>query len=216
MVVDDHAIIRAGLKAFIERNEEFEVVAEVGNAKEAVEIYDEVAPDVVLMDIQLPGKSGIEACREICYRDPASKILMLSCFTDDDLIVSSIMAGAKGYVSKIIGSDELFKAINTVYTGGSSLDPEVTTKVIARMKEVSRMQEEEASLSLQEKRIISLIAEGKTNRQIAKELCLSDKTIKNYVSTILSKLGLNNRAEAAAYAVRMNFHKNTYLSELAN
>ncbi|MDA8233745.1 MAG: response regulator transcription factor [Clostridia bacterium] len=216
MLVDDHLIIRAGLKAFIEGQDDLEVIAEADTAKTAIEFYESSLPDVVLMDVQLPGDSGIDACREICRRHPEAKVIMLSCFTDDNLIVSSIMAGAKGYISKVIGSVELIKAIHTVNNGGSSLEPDVTIKVITQMRELNKYQEEEAILSFQEKQIITLIAEGKTNRQIASELCLSDKTVKNYVSSILSKLGLNNRAEAAAYAVRLNYIKNNFASELAN
>ncbi|MBI2333644.1 MAG: response regulator transcription factor [Chloroflexi bacterium] len=182
----------------------FEVIAEASSADEAVQRALEYKPDVVVMDIRLPGKNGIEATREIIALLPDTKIIMLTSFAEDELLFDAISAGACGYVLKQIGSDDLVNALDAIGRGESLLDPTLTQKVFKRVREASRKATDEAfaALSDQEIRILSLIAEGKTNKEIAAEIFLSEKTVRNYVSSILSKLNLRTRSEAAAYAVR--------------
>ncbi len=203
ILVDDHEVVRIGLKSLLERHPEFEVVGEASSAREAVEKTANLNPDVVVMDIRLPGVSGIDACEEIVKRFPETKVLMLTSYAEDEMLFSAIRAGASGYVLKQIGSDDLVKALESVASGEGLLDPAVTQRVFQEVRRAVR--EEEASafvnLSQQEKHVLQLVSEGKTNREIAKALFLGEGTVRNYVSSILSKLGVNNRAEAAAYAV---------------
>lgn len=206
VLVDDHEVVRLGIKALLEQNAQFEVVGEANNAKEAVEITGKVRPDIVLMDIRLPGASGIEACEEIVQLYPEVKVVMLTSYAEDDLLFSAIRAGASGYLLKQISSDELIRALESVKRGDALLDPLVTQRVFQEVRRA--VKEEEASafaiLSQQEKHVLILVSEGKTNREIAKSLFLGEGTVRNYVSSILSKLGASNRAEAAAYAVEHN------------
>lgn len=206
MLVDDHEIVRLGLKALLERHPNFEVVAEASTAREAIEKVETFNPDVVVMDIRLPGGSGIEACEEIAERFPESKVIMLTSYAEDEMLFSAIRAGAAGYVLKQIGGEDLMKAIEAVGRGEALLDPAVTQRVFQEVRKAAR--EEEASafsaLTQQEKHVLLLVSEGKTNREIAKALFLGEGTVRNYVSSILSKLGVSNRAEAAAYAVEHN------------
>lgn len=203
ILVDDHEVVRIGLKTLLDRHPDFEVVGEAGSAREAVEKTATLQPDVVVMDIRLPGTSGIDACEEIVKRYPDIRVLMLTSYAEDEMLFSAIRAGASGYVLKQIGSDDLVKAIESVSSGEGLLDPAVTQRVFQEVRRAVR--EEEASafanLSQQEKHVLQLVSEGKTNREIAKALFLGEGTVRNYVSSILSKLGVNNRAEAAAYAV---------------
>ncbi|MBT3337614.1 MAG: response regulator transcription factor [Anaerolineae bacterium] len=203
ILVDDHEVVRIGLKSLLERHPEFEVVGEASSAREAVEKTASLKPDVVVMDIRLPGVSGIDACEEIVKRFPETKVLMLTSYAEDEMLFSAIRAGASGYVLKQIGSGDLVKALESVGSGEGLLDPAVTQRVFQEVRRAVR--EEEASafvnLSQQEKHVLQLVSEGKTNREIAKALFLGEGTVRNYVSSILSKLGVNNRAEAAAYAV---------------
>ena len=203
ILVDDHEVVRIGLKTLIDRHPEFEVVGEASSAREAVEKTANLKPDVVVMDIRLPGVSGIDACEEIVKRFPETKVLMLTSYAEDEMLFSAIRAGASGYVLKQIGSEDLIKALESVSSGEGLLDPAVTQRVFQEVRRAVR--EEEASafvnLSQQEKHVLQLVSEGKTNREIAKALFLGEGTVRNYVSSILSKLGVNNRAEAAAYAV---------------
>jgi len=204
LLVDDHEVVRLGLRTLLERRLGFRVVGEAGTAAEAVEQALALQPDVVVMDIRLPGKSGIEATREIVQRLPAAKVIMLTSYAEDELLFEAIEAGAAGYVLKRVGSDDLVRAIEAVGRGESLLSPEVTARVLSRVRQASResAQAAFAGLTEQELRVLALVAVGKTNREIARTLYLSEGTVRNYVSTILSKLGLSNRAEAAAYAVK--------------
>ncbi len=204
LLVDDHEVVRLGLKALLSRNPKFHVVAEAGSAGDAIEKVTRYKPDVVVMDIRLPGKSGIEATREIVQKHPETKVIMLTSYAEDDLLFEAISAGAAGYVLKQIGSGELVRALETIGRGESLIDPALTQKVFQRVREASRKAEDEAfaSLSDQELKILSLVAKGKTNKEIAEAIFLSEKTVRNYVSSILSKLHLSTRAEAAGYAVQ--------------
>jgi DNA-binding NarL/FixJ family response regulator len=206
LLVDDHEIVRLGLKALLERHPHFEVVAEASTARDAVEKVEAFTPDVVVMDIRLPGGSGIDACEEIVERFPNSKVIMLTSYAEDEMLFSAIRAGAAGYVLKQIGGDDLIRAIEAVGRGEALLDPAVTQRIFQEVRKAAK--EEEASafsaLTQQEKHVLLLVSEGKTNREIAKALFLGEGTVRNYVSSILSKLGVSNRAEAAAYAVEHN------------
>ncbi len=206
LLVDDHEVVRLGLKSLLSDYPSFEVVAEASTADEAVEKTLNYKPDVVVMDIRLPGKNGIEATREIMDELPDTKVIMLTSYAEDDLLFDAINAGAFGYVLKQIGSDDLIDALEAIGRGEALLDPSLTQKVFKRVREASRKATDEAfaSLSDQEIRILSLIAEGKTNKEIASAIFLSEKTVRNYVSSILSKLSLKTRSEAAAYAVKHN------------
>jgi two-component system response regulator DevR len=203
ILVDDHEVVRLGLKSLLERHPQFEVVGEAGSARDALEQVAALEPDVVVMDIRLPGTSGIEACEQIVDQHPNTKVIMLTSYAEDEMLFSAIRAGASGYVLKQIASEELVKAIEAVGRGEALLDPAVTQRVFQEVRRA--VKEEEASafahLSQQEKHVLLLVSEGKTNREIAKNLFLGEGTVRNYVSSILSKLGVNNRAEAAAYAV---------------
>jgi two-component system response regulator DevR len=204
ILVDDHELVRIGLKSLLERHPQFDVVGEAGSAREALEQVESLKPDVVVMDIRLPGTSGIDACEQIVNQFPETKVLMLTSYAEDEMLFSAIRAGASGYVLKQIGSEDLIKAIESVGRGEALLDPAVTQRVFQEVRRA--VKEEEASafshLSQQEKHVLLLVSEGKTNREIAKNLFLGEGTVRNYVSSILSKLSVNNRAEAAAYAVQ--------------
>jgi two-component system response regulator DevR len=204
MLVDDHEVVRNGIKALLAGTDDIVVTAEACSVRDAVPVADRCAPDVVVMDVRLSDGSGIEATRDIRARRPATKVLMLTSFADDEALFASIMAGAAGYVLKQIRGDELVRAIRTVGQGGSLLDPAVTSGVFERLRRNKQflMDEKLARLSAQEERILALVASGDTNRQIADELGLAEKTVKNYVSSILTKLEVGRRAEAAAYLAR--------------
>lgn len=209
LMVDDHEVVRVGLRALLDRHPQFEVVGEASSAREALEQVAALEPDVVVMDIRLPGTSGIEACEQIVDQHPNTKVIMLTSYAEDEMLFSAIRAGASGYVLKQIASEELVKAIEAVGRGEALLDPAVTQRVFQEVRRA--VKEEEASafahLSQQEKHVLLLVSEGKTNREIAKNLFLGEGTVRNYVSSILSKLGVNNRAEAAAYAVEHNLRE---------
>jgi DNA-binding NarL/FixJ family response regulator len=203
ILVDDHEVVRLGLKALLDRHPHFEVVGEASSSREAIELVSNIQPDVVVMDVRLPGTSGIEACEEITRRFPTTKVIMLTSYAEDEMLFSAIRAGASGYILKQIGGNDLISALEAVSRGEGLLDPAVTQRVFQEVRRAVR--EEEASafahLSQQEKHVLLLVSEGKTNREIAKALFLGEGTVRNYVSSILSKLGVSNRAEAAAYAV---------------
>jgi two-component system response regulator DevR len=209
LLVDDHEVVRLGLKSLLERHPQFDVVGEASSAREALEIVNTSHPDVVVMDIRLPGTSGIEACEEITGRFPETKVIMLTSYAEDEMLFSAIRAGASGYILKQIGGEDLVRALEAVGRGEAMLDPTVTQRVFQEVRRA--VKEEEASafahLSQQEKHVLLLVSEGKTNREIAKALFLGEGTVRNYVSSILSKLGVNNRAEAAAYAVQHNLRE---------
>ena len=197
LIVDDHDIVRKGLAMLVSRQEDLTVVAEAGTVAEAVEKARETVPDVVVMDIRLPDGTGIEACREIRDENFDVKVLMLTSYSDEEAVMGSIMAGASGYLLKEIRSQEIVDAIRRVGSGQSLLDPSVTASVLERVR---RGKEEDvlAQLTDPEKKILELIADGKTNREIAGQINLSDKTVKNYVSNILGKLEISRRSQAAA------------------
>ena len=209
LLVDDHEVVRLGLKSLLERHPQFEIVGEAASAREALEQVENNHPDVVVMDIRLPGTSGIEACEEITSRFPETRVLMLTSYAEDEMLFSAIRAGASGYILKQIGGEELVRALEAVARGEALLDPAVTQRVFQEVRRA--VKEEEASafvhLSQQEKHVLLLVSEGRTNREIAKALFLGEGTVRNYVSSILSKLGVSNRAEAAAYAVAHNLRE---------
>lgn len=206
LLVDDHEVVRLGLKSLLEHHSHFEVVGEASNAKEALEQVSRLHPNIVLMDIRLPGTSGIEACEDVTSHFPETRVVMLTSYAEDEMLFSAIRAGASGYILKQIGGDDLIRALEAVGRGEALLDPAVTQRVFQEVRRA--VKEEEASafanLSQQERHVLLLVSEGKTNREIAKALFLGEGTVRNYVSSILSKLGVSNRAEAAAYAVEHN------------
>jgi two-component system, NarL family, response regulator DevR len=204
MLVDDHEVVRAGIKAMLDGEDDITVTAQAGTVREAIDEADRTHPDVVVMDVRLADGSGIEATREIRAARPATRVLMLTSFADDEALFASIMAGASGYVLKQVRTGELLRAIRAVGAGDSLLDPSVTTAVLDRLRKGKHLLKDErlARLSPQEERILTLVAEGRTNKQIGDELHLAEKTVKNYVSSILSKLEVARRAEAAAYLAR--------------
>ena len=204
VLVDDHEVVRNGIRAMLEATDDIVVAGEAGTVREAVERAAAVLPDVIVMDVRLTDGSGIEATREIRAARPVTQVLMLTSFADEEALFSSIMAGASGYVLKQIHSAELVNAIRTVGAGHSLLDPAVTAGVLDRLRKGKHLLKDEklARLSPQEERILALVADGRTNRQIGEELKLAEKTVKNYVSSILQKLEVARRAEAAAYLAR--------------
>ena len=206
LVVDDHEVVRQGLVSLLDRRTGFQVVAEAGTAAEAVEQARRFQPDLVVMDVRLPDGSGIEACRDIRSEFPETRVVMLTSYPDEDAVLAAIVAGASGYLLKQVRARDLVAALETVAAGGSLLDPAVTGKVLERMRRIATDDDELAALTKQERKILALVAEGKTNKEIAAEVFLSDKTVKNYVSSILAKLNLERRAQAAAYVARMKGH----------
>lgn len=204
LLVDDHEVVRLGIKALLGRHPQFQVVAEAGTAQDAVQQALQHHPDVVIMDIRLPGKSGIVATQEITQKLPGTKVIMLTSFAEDDMLFDAIIAGASGYILKQIGSGELIRALEMVGRGEALLDPAVTQKVFQRLRQAARESRGSAfaAFSERELQVLSLVADGKTNKEIAEQVFLSEKTVRNYVSSILAKLNLSNRAEAAAYAVK--------------
>lgn len=206
LLVDDHEVVRLGLKALLDHHGQFEFLGEAATAKEALEQVARLHPDIVLMDIRLPGTSGIEACEEVVRQHPETRVVMLTSYAEDEMLFSAIRAGASGYVLKQIAGEDLVRALESVGRGEAMLDPAITQRVFQEVRRA--VKEEEASafanLSQQERHVLLLVSEGKTNREIAKALFLGEGTVRNYVSSILSKLGVSNRAEAAAYAVEHN------------
>jgi DNA-binding NarL/FixJ family response regulator len=204
MVVDDHEVVRQGLVALLSRRDGFEVVAEAGTVAEAVANAKRFEPDLVVLDVRLPDGSGIEACREIRSELPATKVVMLTSYPDEEAVLSAIIAGASGYLLKQVRGRDLVNALESVGRGDSLLDPAITERVLERVRRVASgaQRDELADLTAQERRILMLVADGKTNKEIAAEIFLSDKTVKNYVSSVLAKLNLQRRAQAAAFVAR--------------
>ena len=208
LVVDDHEVVRQGLSAMLDRRPGFQVVAEAGTAAESIEAARRFQPDLVVMDVRLPDGSGIEACREIRAELPDTRVVMLTSYPDEEAVLAAIIAGASGYLLKQVRARDLVAGLEAVGRGESLLDPAVTGKVLERMRRIatSDQPDELAALTQQERRILALVAEGMTNKEIATEVFLSDKTVKNYVSSILAKLNLERRAQAAAYVARLKGH----------
>jgi len=203
LIVDDHEVVRDGLRTVLRRRPELVAVGEADSVASAIKEARRTKPDVVIMDVRLPDGSGVEACREIRAERPETKVLMLTSYAHEEAVLASIMAGASGYLLKETRSQALIDAIQRVARGESLLDPGVTNKVLERLRAGKADKGDDLSLlSEQERKILDLIAEGKTNKEIAQEVFLSDKTVKNYVSSILSKLGLRRRSEAAAFIAR--------------
>ncbi len=204
LVVDDHEVVRQGLVAMLARRPGFQVVAEAATAAEAVDQAHRQQPDLIVMDVRLPDGSGIEACREIRAEMPQARVVMLTSYPDEEAVMSAIIAGASGYLLKQIRARDLVNALEAVGRGESLLDPAVTSQVLERIRRIAAndQPDELAELTQQERKILMLVAEGKTNKEIAAEVFLSDKTVKNYVSSILSKLNLERRAQAAAFVAK--------------
>ncbi|MCB2224487.1 MAG: response regulator transcription factor [Actinobacteria bacterium] len=203
VLVDDHEVVREGLRALLDAEDGIDVVGEAGTVADAVRRVGYESPDVVVLDVRLPDGSGIEACREIRARWPEVRVLMLTSFADDEALFSSIMAGASGYVLKQIKGSDLISSVRRVGKGESLLDPEMTERVFRRIRGEEPDDPLLARLSNQERKILDLIAEGLTNREIAERMFLAEKTVKNYVSNVLAKLDMSRRSEAAAYAARL-------------
>jgi len=203
LLVDDHAIVRLGLMTLLNDQPDMEVVAEASTAAEAVRAVEKFKPDVVLMDIRLPGEGGLEATRQVTARFPDSKVVMLTSFADDDLVIRAISAGAVGYVLKQVGNEELLRAIQAAARGEALLDPSTTARLLSRVRELDRKTQEDAfrELSDREMDVLVHVARGKTNAEIGHALNLSEKTVGNYIGTMFGKLHLNNRIELAIYAV---------------
>ena len=211
LLVDDHEVVRLGLRSLLDHHPGFEVVGEAAAETEAVEKALELRPDLILMDIRLSGGSGVDACQQIMIALPETKVVMLTSYAEDEMLFAAIRAGAAGYVLKQVGSTDLIRSIEAASRGEATLDPSLTQRVFSEIRH--SIQKEEAAafgdLTAQEMQVLALIAEGKTNREIATSLFLSEGTVRNYVSSILSKLGVSNRAEAAAYAIQ--HHLGDYL-----
>ncbi len=210
MIVDDHAIVRRGLKAVLQERREIVVVGEAGNVAEAISEADRLEPDVIVMDLRLPDGSGVEACREIRSRHPGVSVLILTSFVDEDALFSAVLAGASGYVLKDLDPHAVQDAVITIGTGGSLLDPQMATRVLERLRrgEAGHPADDAfATLTPHEERILDLIGDGYTNRQIAERISLSEKTVKNYVSQIYSKLHVERRSQAATLATERRLRK---------
>ncbi len=208
LVVDDHEVVRQGLVSLLDRRPEFQVVAEAGTVAESLAAARRFEPDLVVMDVRLPDGSGIEACRDIRAEFPSTRVIMLTSYPDEEAVIAAIVAGASGYLLKQVRARDLVAALEAVGRGESLLDPAVTGKVLERMRRIASSDEpdELGALTQQERKILALVAEGKTNKEIAADVFLSDKTVKNYVSSILSKLNLERRAQAAAYVAKLKTH----------
>ena len=202
LLVDDHEVVRRGIRQLLDDVEGLSVVGEAGTAADALERVSTTKPDVAVLDVRLPDGSGIGVCREIRSRHPEVRCLMLTSYADDEALFSAIMAGASGYVLKQIHGNDLVEAVERVGRGESLLDPAVTSRVLERLRQLGP-DDELSQLSDQERRILDLIAAGRTNREIGQELFLAEKTVKNYVSNLLAKLGMSRRTEAAVYAARL-------------
>ena len=204
MVVDDHELVRMGLKAILEAEDDIEVVGEASSAREAISAVPYLSPSVVLMDIRMEGMNGIEACRLIKSVSPRVNVIMLTSFSEEEAVMSSIMAGASGYLLKNLGRADLLKSIRAVAQGQNLLDPAVTSKVMERLRQLTAKEQDRALdvISVREKEVLALIAQGLTNKEIAEKLFISENTARNHVSCILDKLGLARRSEAAAFAAQ--------------
>lgn len=207
-LLDDHEVVRRGLRELLESEGDVEIVGEAATAASAIGRILALRPDVAVLDARLPDGSGIEVCRHVRSVDPAIRAIILTSFDDDEALFAAIMAGASGYVLKQVTGQDLLSAVRHVATGASLLDPQVTERVMQRIRDGSSQEPDELkSLTAQERRILELVAEGLTNRQIGKKLFLAEKTVKNYMSSILAKLGLERRTQAAVLATRLVRHQ---------
>jgi len=206
-LLDDHEIVRRGVKELLEAEGDLEVVGEAGTAADALARIPPTRPDVAVLDVRLPDGDGVEVCREIRSAHPEIHCLMLTSFADDEALFQAIMAGASGYVLKQIKGADVVEAVRAVAAGRSLLDPSVTARVVERLRNGQEEDELLARLSPQERNILRLIADGLTNRQIAEQVHVAEKTVKNYVSNLLSKLGMERRTQAAVYAARLATQK---------
>lgn len=203
LIVDDHEIVRLGLRTLLGSRPEFEIVGEATTVAGAVAAAAEARPDVVVMDVRLPDGSGVEACREIKASRPETRVVMLTSYADEEAVEASVVAGAAGYLLKGSGAQELVRTVQVAASGGSLLDPAVTAALLERFRRLASGDEHSPEpLTPQERRVLALIAEGRTNREIGEVLHITEKTVKNYVTTLLAKLQLRRRTEAAAYAAR--------------
>jgi DNA-binding NarL/FixJ family response regulator len=202
-LLDDHEIVRRGVRDLLEAEPDIKVVGEAGTAESALARIPALRPDVAVLDVRLPDGDGVRVCREIRSRMPDVACLMLTSFGDDDALFDAIMAGAAGYVLKQIRGTDLVGAVRTVASGQSMLDPKAASRVMARMRDQASRSDPLAGLTAQERKILELIGEGLTNRQIGDRLFLAEKTVKNYVSSLFAKLGMERRTQAAAYAARI-------------
>jgi len=202
-LLDDHEIVRRGVRELLEVEDDFEVVGDAATAADALARIPAAAPDVAIIDMRLPDGNGVEVCREVRSRNPEIQCVVLTSFADDEALFDSIMAGAAGYLLKQIKGNELVEAIRRVASGQSLLDPIVTARVLERLRNGPAQDERLSRLTEQERKILDLIAEGLTNRQIGERMFLAEKTVKNYVSNLLSKLGMERRTEAAVFAARL-------------
>lgn len=208
-LLDDHEVVRQGVRALLEDSGGIVVVGEASTAADAVARIRALRPRVAVLDVRVPDGNGVEVCREVRSYDPTIACLMLTSYSDDEALFEAIMAGASGYVLKQIRGNELVSAVRRVATGESLLDPAITGQVLRRLREPAPEDERLARLSDQERRILDLIAEGRTNRHIAQHMNLAEKTIKNYVSSLLSKLGMQRRTEAAVFAARLDAQRHS-------
>ena len=202
-LLDDHEIVRRGVRELLETNDDIEVVGEAATATDGLARIPAAQPDVAVLDMRLPDGNGVEVCREIRSREPTVQCLILTSYSDDEALFDSIMAGAAGYLLKQIKGTDLVDAVRRVAAGQSLLDPHVTSRVLERLRKGPEEDERLTRLTEQERKILDLIAEGLTNRQIAERMFLAEKTIKNYVSNVLAKLGMERRTEAAVFATRL-------------
>lgn len=208
-LLDDHEIVRRGVRDLLEANDDLEVVGEAGTAEEGVARIPALRPDVAVVDMRLPDGNGVEVCREVRSIDDTIQCLILTSFSDDEALFDSIMAGAAGYLLKQINGTDLVDAVRRVAAGQSLLDPSVTARVLERLRAGPEEDPRLARLTDQERKILDLIAEGLTNRQIGERLFLAEKTVKNYVSNLLAKLGMERRTEAAVFATKLAAQRNT-------
>ncbi|GIM63391.1 DNA-binding response regulator [Planomonospora venezuelensis] len=203
VLVDDHEVVRRGVAALLDSEDDIEVVGEAGTAESAVVRITALRPDVAVLDVRLPDGSGVDVCREVRSAVPGLACLMLTSFADDDALFDAVMAGASGYVLKQIHGSDLVGAVRTVASGQSLLDPQTTAAMLARLRDQESRRDPLAALSAQERQILELIGEGLTNRQIGERMFLAEKTVKNYVSNLLGKLDMQRRTQAASLATRL-------------
>jgi DNA-binding NarL/FixJ family response regulator len=202
-LLDDHEIVRRGVRELLESSDGIEVVGEASTAEQALDRIPLTSPDVAVLDVQLPDGSGVEVCRELVSADPDMACLMLTSFTDDEALLDAVIAGARGYILKDVRGTDIVESVRRVARGDSLLDPALVARARDRLRRGAEEDERLKGLTPQEHRILGLLAEGRTNRQIAEEMFLAEKTVKNYVSNLLSKMGMSRRTEAAVYAARL-------------